>query len=171
MEGRTLRAENLTHPPIVLLVEDDESSREMYSMFLESAGFWVLGARDGAEGLISARNYRPQVVVTDVSMPVMDGWELAQALRQDESTADIHIIAVSGRSREEADLHLRQHHVDTVLEKPCLPDELLSAIREVLARASLARVRSGGHLAKVDRLRARSAEPLERSQKHQRRRK
>lgn len=172
MQSGSQRPETVSHAPVVLLVEDDESNREMYSAYLESSGLWVLAARNGAEGLITARNYHPQVVVTDVSMPVMNGWELAKALRENEQTSQIGIIAVSGRPGEEARGHVRQQYVDVVLEKPCLPDDLLRAIRQLLARGRLARLRAGEQMARARRLRARSDELVERASKHvQRRRK
>ena len=163
------RSENLTHPPVVLLVEDDESNRDMYSAYLEMAGYWVLGARNGAEGLIDARTYRPEVVVTDVSMPVMDGWELARALREDKSTSHMGIIALSGRPAGETKRHAAG--VDVVLTKPCLPDELLKVIEELRARGHAAREHAVEEVRRAVRLQARSSELIETSKKHHRRRK
>jgi DNA-binding response OmpR family regulator len=120
--------------------------------------------------LIKARNFLPQVVVTDVVMPVMDGWELAKALRENERTSDIGIIAVTGRPADEATVHVQQHHVDVILEKPCLPDDLLKAIKQLLARGQLARLRASEQLARASRLCARSAELVKVSKKHQERR-
>src|SRR5574338_1495919 len=157
MQPEASRPDGVSHAPIVLVVEDDESNRDMYSLFLESSGLWVISARDGTEGLISARTYQPHVVVTDVCMPGMSGWDLAQVLREDKGTADIGIIAVSGRPIEEAEIHLKERHVDVVLEKPCLPQELLKAVRALVARSRLARVHAGEQLAKAQRLRERSS--------------
>ena len=171
MQTEHSRPEGVSHTPVVLVVDDDDSNREMYSIYLESSGLWVIGARNGAEGLISARNYQPHVVVTDVAMPVMSGWDLARALRENECTAKIGIIAVSGRPAEEAQVHVKEHHVDVVLEKPCLPEDLLKAVRELLARGRLARLRAGEQLAKARRLRERSSELMTIAKKHQRRRK
>lgn len=170
MQPEASRADGVSHPPIVLVVEDDESNRDMYSLFLESSGLSVISARDGTEGLSSARRYQPQVVVTDVCMPGMSGWDLARTLRENEGTAGIGIIAVSGRPIDEAEIHLKERHVDVVLEKPCLPEELLKAVRALVARSRLARIRAGGQLARAQRLRERSARLIDVSQKHQRRR-
>jgi DNA-binding response OmpR family regulator len=169
MQG-TQGSSTVSHSPVVLLVEDDDSSREMYSLYLEASGLWVLDARDGADALIKARTFLPHVVVTDVVMPIMDGWELAKALRENERTSGIGIIAVSGRPADEATVHVHQHHVDVILEKPCLPDDLLKAIKQLLARGQLARVRASEQIARASRLRARSAELVKVSKKHQARR-
>jgi CheY-like chemotaxis protein len=164
-------AESVTHAAVVLLVEDDESNREMYSVFLESAGYWVLEARNGVEGLINARTYQPSVVVTDVRMPGMDGWELARALRENDRTAQIAIIAVSGCAPDEAASQaLTRRDVDVVLTKPCLPDELVRQIRHILARGRLARLHAGEQLAKANDMSERSRKPLKHSAHHRRRR-
>jgi CheY-like chemotaxis protein len=161
---------NITHPPIILVVEDDESNREMYATFLEIAGYWVLGASSGAEGLVTARRYHPHVVVTDVSMPGMDGWSLAKALRANERTEDIGIIAVSGWRKDDVLARAAEDaQVDVVLTKPCLPDDLLREIRKLLARGRLARIRATEQLAKAHWLRERSDRLLRRSSKHHKR--
>ena len=164
------RQGSVSNPPIVLIVEDDDSNREMYSAYLESAGYWVLGARNGAEGLVEARKYRPNVVVTDVSMPGMSGWDLARALREDKQTTQIGIIAVSGRTLDEITDRTSARSVDIVLTKPCLPDELLGQIQKLIARGRVARIRAGEQIAKAERLKERARALFERSNKHQRRR-
>jgi CheY-like chemotaxis protein len=170
MNRQTPPGEAIAGPPVVLLVEDDDSNREMYSLYLESSGLGVLGARNGEEGLIRAREHQPHVVVTDVSMPVMDGWELAQALRENDGTAQIAIIALSGRPREESALPLERRYVDVVLEKPCLPDDLLRAITRVLAHQRLAHLPAAKPIATAYRLRGNSGEPLEARKQHDQRR-
>lgn len=164
------RRASVSHPPIVLIVEDDDSNREMYSAYLESAGYWVLAARNGAEALVEAHRYQPHVVVTDISMPGMDGWELARALRQDQQTAGVRIIAVSGRMLEEFPNRESQRDVDVVLMKPCLPDELLREIRGLIARGRLARIQARQKTAKSTKLNAPSRLLPDRSEKPQRRR-
>lgn len=145
------------HPPIVLLVDDDESSREMYSMYLESAGYWVLSAGNGEEGLRTAKQYKPEVIVTDLGMPGMDGWAFARALREEPATAEAKIIAVSGRPSDEMTArNAERADIDAVVTKPCLPDDLLQEIRKVLARGRLARIKAGEQLARAKELRERS---------------
>jgi CheY-like chemotaxis protein len=114
--------------PHVLLVEDDSDTREMYSFYLSYSGLHVTEARTGRRALERAREDRPDVVVTDIAMPEMDGLELSRRLRAEEPTHDVPIIAVSGQASDRA----RQAGADVVLEKPCDPDQLLHAIEGVL---------------------------------------
>jgi CheY-like chemotaxis protein len=115
--------------PHVLLVEDDPDTREMYSFYLSYSGLHVTEARTGRRALERAREERPDVVVTDIAMPEMDGLELSRRLRAEEPTHDVPIIAVSGQASDRA----RQAGADIVLEKPCQPDRLLRAIEYVLS--------------------------------------
>ena len=115
-------------PPHVLLVEDDRDTREMYSEYLSYSGLRVTEAPTGRRALESARHHRPDVVVTDLAMPEMDGRELSRRLRSDRQTSDVPIIAVSGQVAPGE----RIAGADVVLEKPCEPDRLLHVIHDVL---------------------------------------
>lgn len=117
--------------PLVLLVEDDRDTREMYSEFLSYAGLRVEATSSASRALERARDERPDVVVTDIAMPGMDGLELSRRLRATPPTREVPIIAVSGNPTERA----RDAGCDVVLEKPCAPDRLLHAIEDVLGKA------------------------------------
>lgn len=112
----------------MLLVEDDADTREMYSHYLTRSGLHVTEARTGRRALDRIHEDRPDVVVTDIAMPEMDGLELSRRLRANRATYDVPIIAVSGQASERA----RQAGADVVLEKPCEPDRLLHVIEDVL---------------------------------------
>jgi CheY-like chemotaxis protein len=112
----------------VLLVEDDRDTREMYATYLSYSGLEVTQARTGRCALDVARRRAPDVVVTDIAMPEMDGLELSRRLREDTATHDVPIITVSGQVSE----RVRQSDADVVLEKPCEPDRLLRVIEHVL---------------------------------------
>jgi CheY-like chemotaxis protein len=112
----------------VLLVEDDRDTRQMYSEFLSYSGLEVTEAPTGYRALERAREHRPDVVVTDIAMPGMDGLELSRTLRREDATSDVPIIAVSGNASERA----REAGCNVVLEKPCAPDRLLHVIEDVL---------------------------------------
>jgi CheY-like chemotaxis protein len=115
-------------PHHVLLVEDDRDTREMYSEYLSYSGFQVTEAQTGRRALESVRHRRPDVVVTDLAMPEMDGRELSRRLRSDRETSDLPIIAVSGQLAPGE----RIAGADVTLEKPCEPDRLLHVIEDVL---------------------------------------
>ncbi|HSL21605.1 MAG TPA: response regulator [Vicinamibacterales bacterium] len=162
----------MSQPPLVLVVEDDDSNREMFSQFLESAGFSVLGARNGAEGLQIARAQLPAVIVTDLSMPAIDGWQFARALRDDARTRRIAIVAVSGHPHDEQiERNSRggRPTINSILPKPCDLDDLLREIRNVMARGGLARVRGKRQLAKAADLDRRAGRLLDKPARAQRR--
>jgi CheY-like chemotaxis protein len=79
----------------VLIVEDNFDNRVIYSDLLRHAGYEVLEAEEGRQGLDVARTARPDVVLLDLSMPVMDGWETLRRLREDPATAEIPVFALS----------------------------------------------------------------------------
>ena len=114
--------------PHVLLVEDDCDTREMYSRYLSDSGMTVTEARTGRRALETLRTQRPDVVVTDIAMPEMDGLELSRRLRAEMPTRDVPIIAVSGQAVESSSVPA----ADMVLEKPCEPARLVKAINQVL---------------------------------------
>jgi CheY-like chemotaxis protein len=113
---------------LVLLVEDDRDTREMYSHYLSHSGLRVNEAPTGFRALERAREQTPDVVVTDIAMPGMDGLELSRRLRAEPPTRDVPIIAVSGNPTERA----HDAGCDVMLEKPCTPDRLLHVIEDVL---------------------------------------
>ena len=116
--------------PLVLLVEDDRDTREMYSEYLSYSGLRVAEAPSGKSALECVREQTPDVVVTDLAMPGMDGLELSRRLRAAEPTRDVPIIAVTGNPT------VRAHEAgcDIMLEKPCTPDQLLQVIEDVLEK-------------------------------------
>jgi CheY-like chemotaxis protein len=126
--------------PLVLLVDDDRDCREMYAQFLRVAGFDVAEAHNGNQALSKAAEQTPSVVVTDLALPGIDGYELTRKLRQQSTTEWVPIIAITGYGgfMEDTERALTAG-CDAVLTKPCLPDRLL----EEIARLLEARRRSG----------------------------
>jgi two-component system cell cycle response regulator DivK len=120
--------------PLVLLVEDDQSGREMYAMALEMGNFRVAQAHNGLQALEKARELLPDVIVTDLALPGIDGLELCRRLRQDERTSRIPIIGLTGSTWfvKEPDRATRAG-CDRVLIKPCPPSDLQAEIIRVLA--------------------------------------
>jgi two-component system, cell cycle response regulator DivK len=84
--------------PKILIVEDNEMNRDMLSRRLERRGFEVVMAVDGGEGVAMARSEMPDLVLMDMSLPVMNGWEATQAIRADASTAHLPVIALTAHS-------------------------------------------------------------------------
>lgn len=84
--------------PKVLIVEDNEMNRDMLSRRLERRGFSVVIAVDGAEGVSMAKAEKPDLVLMDMSLPVMNGWEATRIIRADAATAAIPVIALTAHS-------------------------------------------------------------------------
>ena len=84
--------------PRILLVEDNEMNRDMLSRRLERRGFEVVIATDGAEGVAKSRSEHPDLVLMDMSLPVMNGWEATRAIKADPATASLPVIALTAHS-------------------------------------------------------------------------
>ncbi len=84
--------------PTVLLVEDNENNRDMLSRRLERKGFSVALAVDGQQGVDEAVRILPDIVLMDLSLPTIDGWEATRRLKQDERTAQIPVIALTAHA-------------------------------------------------------------------------
>ena len=125
-----------THRRVVLLVDDDRECREMYARFLREAGFVVAEAHNGNQALSKAGEEPPAIVVTDLALPGLDGYQLASRLRQQPATQHVPIIAITGYGGFMDDTARAQTAgCDAVLTKPCLPDRLLEEIARLLTRA------------------------------------
>jgi two-component system, cell cycle response regulator DivK len=113
----------------VLIVDDVQDNREMYTLYLQHVGFRVETAADGREGLRKAHALRPNVIILDLSMPLIDGWTLCRALKGNPRTRRIPVIALSGFADANSRQRAQAAGVDAFLSKPCLPDELVREIR------------------------------------------
>lgn len=113
----------------VLLVEDDESNRELSRFFLEKDGHQVRVAADGLEALESIAAFSPQVVVTDIDMPRMDGFALCKALRASRLGAAIHVIALTGRARHEDLVECISAGANDFVAKSADPTVLLARVQ------------------------------------------
>jgi len=119
--------------PLVLLVDDFQDNREMYAMYLEHAGFRVAEAGSGNEALDQAFSLLPDLIVMDLSLPGIDGWEATRRLKADERTKKIPVLALTSHALEGYVEGARAAGCDAFVTKPCLPEQLLTEIRKVLA--------------------------------------
>lgn len=120
--------------PLVLVVDDNEDNREIYATSLRHKGYAVEVAADGAEALAIARRLRPVIVVMDLGMPGMDGWEAIAALRATPETRETYVIVVSGFADTTSRKRARDAGCDEFLAKPCLPKVLIERIADVLKK-------------------------------------
>lgn len=112
----------------VLLVEDNEDNAIVYAAILEHHGCQVLLATNGEQGIRLAREARPDLVLMDMSMPILDGWTAARLLKRDPETAEIPIIALSAHAFDADRERARAAGCDSYLSKPCEPSKLLAEI-------------------------------------------
>src|SRR5438094_8516276 len=87
-----------TDMPKILLVEDNEMNRDMLSRRLQKKGYTVVTAQDGEKGLLLARSEVPDLILMDISLPAMDGWEVTRLLKANQSTRHIPIIALTAHA-------------------------------------------------------------------------
>jgi CheY-like chemotaxis protein len=120
-------------PVRVLLVDDYADARDMYSEFLRFSGFEVIEAGNGLEAIQRAVDDAPDIVLMDMSLPVMDGWEATRRLKADKRTAGIPVVAITGHAINSMFEGARRAGCDSFIAKPCLPEDLVKEINTVLA--------------------------------------
>jgi two-component system, OmpR family, alkaline phosphatase synthesis response regulator PhoP len=122
-------------PKTVLIVEDDADARSIYEEALKKRGYSVLTALHGAEGVHMARRHRPDLILMDIRMPVMDGWQAIQYLKSDPAISHIPIWGISAYlSDDELDNQPAWLHFDRLMSKPVDPGTLVNEIEEALGR-------------------------------------
>jgi CheY-like chemotaxis protein len=111
--------------PLILIVEDYDDAREMYRDYLEFSGFRVDTARDGREAIEKARAGTPDLILMDLSLPGIDGWEATRILKNDPGTAHLLIVALSAHALAPEGDRARHAGCDGFIPKPCLHAELV----------------------------------------------
>jgi CheY-like chemotaxis protein len=120
---------------LVLLVEDYEDAREMYRDYLTFSGFSVVTAENGDEAIEKARSLRPDLILMDLSLPSLDGWEATRRLKADPATAPIRVIALSAHAMRAEVERAAAAGCEGFIAKPCLPEELLAEVTRHLNAA------------------------------------
>ena len=124
-----------TERPRVLVVDDYPDAREMYSEYLEFSGFDVIQAVNGMEALQRAVDAAPDIILMDLSLPVMDGLEATRRLKEDARTSSIPVVALTGHALAGISEGAMKAGCDAFVTKPCLPEDLVKEIRKVLDRS------------------------------------
>ena len=120
--------------PRILLVEDNEMNRDMLTRRLERKGYAVLVALDGAEGVAKARAEAPELILMDMSLPVLDGWDATRQLKADPTTAGIPIIALTAHAMASDEQKAREAGCDDFDTKPIELPRLLGKMEALLTR-------------------------------------
>ena len=122
--------------PLVLVVEDYQDAREMYAAYLSVSGYRVAEATNGIEAIEKTLELMPDIILMDLALPRMDGWEATRRLKLDERTRHIPIVALTGHALAGHAEGARQAGCDSFVTKPCLPDALVAEIQRMLAARS-----------------------------------
>jgi len=125
--------DNPNNQPLVLVVEDYQDAREMYAAYLSFSGYRVAEATNGVEAIEKTVELMPDIILMDLALPRMDGWEATRRLKLDERTKHIPIVALTGHALAGFAEGARQAGCDAFVTKPCLPDALVAEIQRMLA--------------------------------------
>jgi CheY-like chemotaxis protein len=116
----------------ILLVEDNEMNRDMLTRRLQSKGYQVITAADGSNGIVVAQTDSPDLILMDMSLPEMDGWEAARRLKSDHSTQHIPVIALTAHAMSSDRQKALEAGCDEYETKPVEFPRLLAKIRAML---------------------------------------
>ncbi len=117
----------------IVYIEDDLEMIDLVKMILERKGYEVLGALGGRKGLDLIAEHKPELILLDLMMPDMDGWEVYQQIRQNEFSKTIPVIVITAKSQPiDRVLGLEIAKVDDYLTKPFKPQELMTRIDKIL---------------------------------------
>ena len=126
--------QSIDSSPLVLVVDDFQDNREMFAEFLSLSGFRVAEAATGREAIDRGFELLPDVILMDLSLPELDGWEATRQLKNDPRTRHIPIVALTGHALADHSREAREAGCDAFLTKPCLPEVLVVEIRRMLDR-------------------------------------
>ena len=122
-----------TNLKCILCIEDEPEMIDLIRLILGRRGFEVKGANGGVEGLQMIRRERPDLVLLDLMMPDMDGWEVYQQMKADEKTKNIPVIVVTAKAQSiDKVLGLHIAKVDDYIAKPFSPQDLMNSVEKVL---------------------------------------
>ncbi len=126
---------NTSSNRLILCIEDEPEMIDLIRIILSRKGFEVKGAAGGEEGLKKIYAEKPDLVLLDLMMPDIDGWEVYQQMKADQKTKDIPVIIVTAKAQNiDKVLGLQVAKVDDYISKPFSPEDLLSSVEKVLER-------------------------------------
>ncbi|MBP6769534.1 MAG: response regulator [Reyranella sp.] len=116
----------------ILVVEDTEDNRQILRDLLGMAGYEMVEAQDGAQGVAMAAEHRPDLILMDIQMPVMDGYEATRQIKADPALTSIPVIAVTSYALSGDEAKTRAAGCDGYIAKPYSPRQMLAKVREIL---------------------------------------
>jgi len=119
----------------ILCIEDEPEMIDLIRLILGRKGFEVSGASGGEDGIYKVRHEKPDLVLLDLMMPFVDGWEVYQQMKADEATRDIPVIVVTAKAQSiDKVLGLHIAKVDDYIAKPFSPKDLINSVERVFAK-------------------------------------
>ena len=116
----------------ILVVEDTEDNRQIMRDLLSSAGYALIEAKTGAEGVSMAKEHRPDLILMDIQLPVMDGYEATRRIKANPELKSIPIVAVTSYALSGDEEKTRAAGCDGYIAKPYSPRQMLAKVREVI---------------------------------------
>lgn len=129
--------------PVVLIVDDYSDTCDMYAAYLDLAGFRSLKANDGYEALRLAADHLPDVILMDLGLPGIDGYEVTRRLKNDLRTRHIPVIALTAHATPQQFDRLVANGFDDLILKPCLPDVLAEEVERFIERSRREKAMAG----------------------------
>lgn len=120
----------------ILLVDDYPDALEIWGLYLRSMGYDVIEADDGLKAVAAAHEHRPDIIILDLELPGITGFEAAVRLRSSAETKDIPLIAATGYSHLKQLNQARAAGFDSILVKPCEPSALVAEVERLLRRST-----------------------------------
>jgi CheY-like chemotaxis protein len=124
-------------PPLLLLVDDDQHGREGWAEFFRESGYRVSQASDGEEALAKVASRQPDLILVDLGIPRLDGWELTRSVKSSSSWRHIPVVVLTGLDYPDALERVTAAGCDAFVSKPCEPMRLLAVVRGLLARKTV----------------------------------
>ena len=118
----------------ILVVEDTEDNRQILRDLLGMAGYDMVEAHDGAEGVAKAIEHRPDLILMDIQMPVMDGYEATRRIKANPELKAIPIVAVTSYALSGDEQKTREAGCDAYIAKPYSPRQMLAKVKEILGQ-------------------------------------
>ena len=120
--------------PLILLVDDFDDARDMYREYLQFRGLRVVTADGGRQAVDLAKQHRPDLILMDLRMPGVTGFDALKELRADPAVSHIPVVALTAHALDDERRLVLRAGFDHMISKPCLPDELFRIIGELLTR-------------------------------------
>ncbi len=118
----------------ILVIEDDEQNRYLFSFILEKNGYQVITARDGLEGITRAREEKPDLILLDIRLPVMDGYEVTRQMKELPELKDVPIVALTAYAMKGDKEKTLEAGCDGYIPKPIIPKEFIEVVNSYLKK-------------------------------------